>query len=618
MAIRVGSRSSRLALWQAETVVARLTAAAGAAGTIEASIVTLSTRGDEDADRPLPEIGGQGLFTERIEGALRSGEIDVAVHSLKDLPVEDAEGLTVGAVIARDEVRDALVARDRLTLDRLPPGAVVGTSSTRRRAQVLALRPDLAIRPLRGNVETRIRKLEAGEYDAVVLAGAGLSRLGLLGRVSEWLAPERFLPAPGQGAIAVQCRASDGATIALLARIDEPELRAAVEAERGFLRALGGGCSAPVGAYARVERIGAVGLAASGQPPIIMLRGRVISPDGRRLIEVEGRGPDPGVLARELASRALGEGAEAILLEAGRLGSGGGRPGLPLAGRRVVVTRARAQSDALLEQLQAAGALAVALPVIRVEPEPLGPAAQAALHDLATFDWILFTSANGVDHLFTRLVEAGAQVLPAAGRPSQALSGQARIAAVGERTAEAVARWGFGVDFVPRQSTGANLARELLARISSSADGGSSTEGPRVRREGRGEARSSVRVLFPRAVEGGEETAALLRAGGAEVIELPVYRTVAEEPTRREIDATSGADAILFASGSAVRSYSALARREPGLALLAQRAAIACIGPSTSASAQRLGLRVAVTAVAHSGEGLVRALIAYFGEKDVH
>lgn len=569
MTIRVGTRSSRLALWQTELVIGRLRKAHRG---LACRVVTLSTQGDEVTDRPLPEIGGQGVFTERIEAALRSGEIDIAVHSLKDLPVEKAQGTEIGAVLGREEVRDALVSRAGLTLDSLPAGAVIGTSSTRRQAQLLALRPDLVARPIRGNVETRVRKVEEGEYDATLLAGAGLARLGLAGRVSEWLDPGRFLPAPGQGAIAVQCRASDRATLALLSAIDEPELRAATEAERGFLQALGGGCSAPVGAYATVG-----GGTAPGR--LITLRARVMSPDGKRSVEVEGSAGEPTEIAARLAERARAQGADALLQAAGNA------PPASLSGRRVVVTRSREGSDELCERLEALGATALTLPLIRIEAEPAGAAAEEAIRTLSAFQWLVFTSVNGVDHFFSRVAGGGSR------EGLAARLGKVRIAAVGGTTAEALARWGLAADLVPGEATGAALARELGERV----------------------IQKPVRILFPRAIEGGEEIVEGLRARGAEVVDLPVYRTVAAQPSAAEVAALrGGVDAILFASGSAVRAFAALAAREPEVAAAAAQAAVVCIGPSTAGVGRSLGLRVVATADEHTSDGLLRALVVFF------
>jgi hydroxymethylbilane synthase len=261
------------------------------------------TSGDrtQASGEPLPEIGGKGLFTAELEQALRDGGIDLAVHSLKDLPTEEAPGIVVGAVCLREDVRDCLVARDGLALAQLPAGAVVGTSSLRRAAQLRALRPDLEIRSIRGNVDTRVRKVREGEFDAVVLAAAGIRRLGLEDAVAEWLPVQTMLPAPGQGALAVQCRAGDEPALVLLGAIDDPGTRAATTAERAFLRALGAGCTAPVGAHADTVDL-----------QHVLLEALAATPDGRTVVRVSGQGA-PEELGQRLASEALAAGADRIL-----------------------------------------------------------------------------------------------------------------------------------------------------------------------------------------------------------------------------------------------------------------------------------------------------------------
>ncbi len=295
MSLSFATRPSALARWQTQWVIRALQAAHPGLVCREEVIVT---HGDRVLDRPLPEIGGKGLFTQELEAALLGGRVDAAVHSLKDLPTEMPPGLTVGAVPARAEVRDALVAAQGYTLATLPEGAVVGTSSLRRAAQLLAVRPDLRIRPLRGNVDTRVRKALEGRYDAVVLAGAGLVRLGLTAHVSEWLPLEVMLPAPGQGALVVQCRADDAATLRLLAAIEHTPTRAATEAERAFLEALGGGCAVPVAAYAEALPDGR-----------LRLRGFVGAADGRGHWRGEAVGGAPRALGAALAEKAVAEGA---------------------------------------------------------------------------------------------------------------------------------------------------------------------------------------------------------------------------------------------------------------------------------------------------------------------
>jgi hydroxymethylbilane synthase len=300
-AVVLASRRSALARRQTLEVEAALKRAWPG---IRTRTVLISTEGDRQAGRPLPEIGGKGLFTRDLEQALLQRRVDLAVHSLKDLPIEDSEGLMVAAILARLDPREALVAARGRRLEQLPQGAVAGTSSLRRQAQILALRPDLEIRPIRGNVETRVRKVFDGEFDATVLAAAGLIRLGLEGRVSECFESEAMLPAPGQGALAVQCRREDAGTRALLAPLDDPATRAEVTAERSFLHSLGGGCSSPVAALAHWDG------------SLIHLQGIAASPDGHAAIRLSAAGTDPIRLGRQLAAQARERGAHQVLAHA--------------------------------------------------------------------------------------------------------------------------------------------------------------------------------------------------------------------------------------------------------------------------------------------------------------
>ena len=297
--LTLGTRGSALARWQTEWASAALTRAWPE---LRVVLRPFTTAGDRQLDQPLPAIGGKGVFTEDLENALRAGEIDLAVHSLKDLPVAAAPGLALGAIGPRADARDALIARRGGTLRSLPRGARVGTSSLRRAAQLLAARPDLALSPLRGNVDSRVRKALSGDYDAIVLAAAGLLRLGLQEAISEYLSFETMLPAPGQGAIAVQCRADDTELLGWLRPLDDAPTRAAVSAERAFLAGLGGGCAAPIAAYA-----------AAGPNAALSLTGLVATPDGRRVIRVTSAGADPDALGATLAAQALAQGARELL-----------------------------------------------------------------------------------------------------------------------------------------------------------------------------------------------------------------------------------------------------------------------------------------------------------------
>jgi hydroxymethylbilane synthase len=292
------TRPSALARWQTRWVIERLQEAWPG---LDCQEKVFTTQGDRVLDRPLPEIGGKGLFTEELERAIFSGEVDAAVHSLKDLPVDNPEGIVIAAIPPRADARDVLVSADGWVLDTLPEGSRVGTSSLRRSSQLLALRPDLKIVSIRGNVDTRVRKALDKQYDAILLAGAGLDRLGMDGHGSERLSYENMLPAPGQGALAVQCRIDDAETLEKLAALDDETTRMAVLAERAFLQALGGGCSLPVGAYAFYKE------------GVINLEGVVASPDGKSLIRVSASGPEPVAVGMSAAGQAIAEGAAGLL-----------------------------------------------------------------------------------------------------------------------------------------------------------------------------------------------------------------------------------------------------------------------------------------------------------------
>jgi hydroxymethylbilane synthase len=265
--LRIGTRASKLARWQSDWVAAELTRLGA---TVE--IVEITTRGDVEQLGPVAGIGVQGVFTKEIQTAVLAGVVDLAVHSLKDLPTEQVAGLTLAATPPRETVADALVARTGTSLAELPAGARVGTGSLRRRAQLLHLRPDLQIADIRGNVDTRLRKLDEGEFDAIVLAAAGLTRLGLAGRITEVLEPPHMLPAPGQGSLALECRADDQATHDVVAQLNDAATRLGIVAERAVLAALHGGCSAPIAAWGRVD----------GE--LLRVDGLVASLDGREIL----------------------------------------------------------------------------------------------------------------------------------------------------------------------------------------------------------------------------------------------------------------------------------------------------------------------------------------------
>lgn len=319
--VRVGTRGSTLAVTQTGWVVAQLRGLGA-----EVEVETIRTRGDAGGDRPIASLGRDGVFVRELEQALLDRRIDVAVHSLKDLPTAETPGLAIACVPVRGLPFDVLVTRSGGTLRTLPPGAVVGTSSIRRVMQVRAVRDDLVIRPLRGNVDSRLRKLDAGEYDGLILAGAGLERLGFAHRITEVLRPDEhgFWPAVSQGALAVQIRADDAEAGSLVGRIDDPPTHAAVRAERACLAALAGGCLAPVGGWARFDPAGALVLGAtvlddeSGSVRRIVAEG--VATGDPAAVSGDGR---PEMLGREVAAALESQGADAMLA---RMRAGGHPP----------------------------------------------------------------------------------------------------------------------------------------------------------------------------------------------------------------------------------------------------------------------------------------------------
>jgi hydroxymethylbilane synthase len=564
----VGTRKSALALWQTDWVVERLHAAwPGLACVVQ----PFTTEGDrtQAQNKPLPEIGGKGLFTQELEEALRNGDIDLAVHSLKDLPVEEPPGLTIGAIPQRADVRDGLVARNGWTLATLPQGAVVGTSSTRRAAQLLAARPDLVIRPIRGNVETRIKKVLNGDYDATVLALAGLKRLNLAHHVTDLLPLEIMLPAPGQGALAVQCRRDDEAVRSLLEPLEDATVRAAVNAERGFLSRLGGGCSAPVAAYAAPV---------DGTPGVLWMEALVASPDGQRLVRVQGQG-ESNELAERLATEALAQGAATLLVHAPAPVAV--KP-QPLAGKRIVLTRPKEQAQQLADQLAQLGAQPLILPTIRIVPRTELQPLDQAITELDNYNWVILTSVNTVTIFGERWRALGYQ------RNGE---GRWRVAAVGPATADALRTFGIEPTLVPA----IYRAEEIVAGLGDVA--------------GR-------RVLLPQGSAARPALVEQLTAQGAEVTVIPVYDTVPAELSEEALaELAQGVDAVLFTSGSTVRNFVNAVRPHPAAFAQVQKAALICIGPVTAEAVQVAGLPTPIIADEATTASLVQRVRTYFSPK---
>ncbi len=300
--IRIATRKSQLALWQAEYVGKRLQECHPG---LKIELVTMSTQGDRILDSPLAKIGGKGLFVKELEQSMLRNESDIAVHSMKDVPVELPHGLYIPTILEREDPRDAFVSNDYESIESLPHGAIVGTSSLRRRCQIAETRPDLDIQELRGNVNTRLAKLDQGDYHAIILASAGLKRLDMQARIRDTISPQIMLPAIAQGAIGVECRQGDADVEALLAPLNDANTHTRVKAERAMNARLQGGCQVPIGGYAEIEH------------GVIVIRGLVGRPDGSEIVHgvISGRPEDAEELGDVLGQDLLSRGADAILQE---------------------------------------------------------------------------------------------------------------------------------------------------------------------------------------------------------------------------------------------------------------------------------------------------------------
>jgi hydroxymethylbilane synthase len=539
--IRIGTRGSALALTQAHWVAARL-----AEMRTSCEIVLIRTAGD---DRAPDTAWGEGAFVSALEAALLEDRIDVAVHSAKDLPTTEDSRLSIGAWTLREDPRDALVCRVRgMTLATLPLHARVGTDSPRRGAFLRSVRPDLSIHPLSGNVDTRLRKLDDGESDALVLAVAGLTRLGRADRIDEILPFEVAIPAPGQGALALQTRTDDPQTRRAIAALDDRASRVAVEAERAFLAGTGGGCRSPIGAIGTLEgdqltlRVAAereldLRDRAGGASRVVRLAGTARSEDGAQL-------------ALELAERIVRLRSRACVL----------------------VTRPLEEASASIVALEAAGFAAVAVPTIEIRDEPPGEVLDATIAAAAAPDaWLVAPSPNAVRVALDSLRRRGVPPV------------DVRWAVVGRASAALLSARGVE-PFVPTRPLGEALVAELPLS-------------------------PSDRLIFVRSDIADPGLVEKATARGARVTELIGYRTKEGPASSREPLAAVLAgpiDAIAFASGSAARGLLALAPPAETARLRATPAI--CIGPTTATSARSVGFTRVIVAADPSPTGLLTAL----------
>ncbi len=440
--IKIGTRGSKLALYQAFLVQEELQKHYPRTSFI---IEIIKTKGDQILDVALSKIGDKGLFTKEMETALFNGEIDMAVHSLKDLPTKFPEGAKLGAVLKRGDIRDALISLDGRKVKDLTSNDVIATSSLRRKAQLLRINPDFKIIEIRGNVNTRIRKMQEGYCDVMVMAGAGLQRLEMDEYISELFDPELMIPACSQGAIAVEIRENDPDTAQLVSKINHTESFTATEAERTFLGTLEGGCQIPVGSYTMIE----------GDK--FKITGFISSIDGSKFLResAEGALSDAVYLSAKLAKSLYNKGGAQILSEIRNETLANPQAVLTLKDKVIISTRALEASDTLPEILKSSGAKLLSLPMIEIIPSPLDPQMAEDLNNLESFDWIFFTSKNGVVNFFKQLIDS---------KGNTTLPKTVKLAVIGLKTGLELEYYGYAPIFISEENTAEEFLNHFEAK----------------------------------------------------------------------------------------------------------------------------------------------------------
>jgi hydroxymethylbilane synthase len=662
----IGSRGSKLALWQSNWVKDRLEEVYEG---LTVSIEVVKTTGDKLTEASLAQIGGKGVFTKEIEDALLDHRVDLAVHSLKDLPTVLPDGLCIAAITEREDVRDALIVSEDLrkyiinSIEDLPRCARIGTSSLRRASQLRHARPDLQILELRGNVDTRLRKLYEGDYDAIILATAGLKRLGFDHCISAYLPISEMLPAVGQAALAIETRIDDHRANMLLEVLNHQLTRYAAEAERAVLRSLGGGCAVPIAAHAHFKK--------NRISHKLVLEALVADVEGRRLIrrQISGQAQEAEELGARLAETLVEAGARDLLPRIGGAQppdpvptAGGeirvseraempaedgpandlsaaperspandappqieilvvppaspveaetaiaapvsplileskitpsaenGDATRPLLGRRVIVTRAAKQSGEMTRALEALGAEVISCPTIEIKEPSNWEQLDRALIHLSWFDWLAFTSVNGVEYFLGRM--------DALGHGRGELESH-RICAVGSKTAERLESENIVVDLTPERFTAEDLAREFIKRF-----------GFHQRLYG-------SRMLLPASRTTRDVIRPAMEKIGVYVEVVEAYQTVApaangENVARLLRDAE--ADYIVFTSPSTVANLAAILETDH-LASYLSNTRVSCIGPVTADAARSHGLTVHIQPEEHTGKAVVTAIVADSSEK---
>ena len=658
----IGSRGSRLALWQANWIKSELERLHDG---LEVEIEIIKTTGDLLTEASLARMPGKGVFTKEIEEALFDQRIDLAVHSLKDLPTILPEGLHLSAVTKREDPRDALIVNRRLatrvnSLLSLPVQPVIGTSSPRRASQLRLLRPDAQILELRGNVETRLRKLEDENFDAIILAAAGLNRLGYSSQISHLIPPHHLLPAVGQGALGIETRVEDERVNYLVEALNHWPTRNAVEGERAVLRGLGGGCAVPIAAFGEVnteegtlkleglvcdvagtqivrhavsgtqykceelgsllarhliaagahrllndtpEPIEEVALQSSYQPIEInssmasgiatkTIEARVQEPGLHQistppvLTAIAYAEPPPATIAPEPEpiKPTNGQHAHVAYKNGHENGNGNGKVELPLTGKRVLITRAKSQADSLVYSLEKNGAEIILCPTIEIRPPDNWKALDQKIENLRNYDWLVFTSANGVLYFLQRFDALGH------GRAELAAL---KICAVGKKTGEKLAEERLQVDLLPQKFTAESLVAAFIKKF------------------GVGQRLRGTRMLLPAAKATRDVIRPTLEKLGVSVEVAEAYQNTLPElsvSAVQELITKDKIDYAIFTSPSTITNLSLLLDSE-NLAAFLTKTKIACIGPVTAQAAQRCGLPVHLQPQEHTAPAIVDEII---------
>lgn len=566
--IRVGTRGSKLALYQAYKVKEELERQFK---DITFEIAIIKTKGDIILDVPLSKIGDKGLFTKELEIALFNNEIDLAVHSLKDLPTVFPAGAKLGAVLKRGEARDALVSLNNRKISDLTANDVIATSSLRRKAQLLRINKDFKIVEIRGNVNTRIRKMQEGYCDVMVMAAAGLQRLGMSEYISELIASETMIPACSQGAIAIEIRDNDTFIEEILSEINDRDTWIATEAERAFLRSLEGGCQIPVGSYSRID----------GDK--FYIKGFISSIDGSEYFKESASGDINNAveIATQLAKSLYNRGGKEILEIIRNVNLTEKINELPLKNKIIISTRATESGDTLPDLLQAQGAKILSLPMIEVKQSMLNDSEKNILKNLNSYNWIFFTSKNGVVNFFKHLIDV---------KGNTELSKTLKIAAIGNKTALELEYYGFSAHFISE----GNTSEELLEQFYKS-------ENP-----------DNLKVLLSLGNLANDTLLNRLSKEN-EVKRINVYNTLKPDKTDESILETIKNDIydlILFTSPSTFQNFCSFIDAD-----ILRKLKIASIGSTTTKAILDADIKPLVTASKSNAEGLCESIIEFYKSK---